>query len=336
MLKNNLFSKLFQSSENSIGLDIGHFSVKTARVKKGANKMMLSFGLSVIDQTGSPNIVKAIKEAYSQLSADTNFVNISVSGPNVIMRYLVLPAMQQRDLTKSLELEIEKYVPYKKEEVLLDYRVINRLSNNQCMILLIAVEKKFIGERIKLVNEAGLKIESINVDALSLREAFVAIMPAYKKPVAVLDVGYRLIKLLVMENNLPLFSRDIEVGEYEIAQIISKRLGVDFESAKIWGSDPESSVSDKSPVIKKEVNNILSELFLSFEYCERNLGKRIEQLYMAGGGSKLWLLKEILGRFPYLKSDILDMTPRFKVDALKEEAFKNYAYLLPIAISLAL
>jgi len=336
MFKNNLFTKLFQSAEDTIGLDIGHFSVKAARVNRSANKMMLSFGLSVIDQAGSLGVVNAIKDACSHLSVNTTSVNISVSGPKVIMRYLVLPAMQPRDLTKSLELEIEKYVPYKKEEVLLDYRVVNRLSNNQCVILLIAVERKFVDEKIKLVSDAGFKAGSINVDALSLREVFVAIMPAYKKPVAVLDVGYRLIKLLIMENNLPIFSRDIEVGEYEIAQIISKKLGVDFEQAKIWGGDPETRASDKAILIKKEVNNILSELFLSFEYCERNLGKKIEQLYVAGGGSKLWVLMESLGRFPYLKSEVLDLTQRFKVDAAQDDTFKNYAYLLPIAVSLAL
>lgn len=336
MFNKKFFTKLFQSSENSIGLDIGHFSVKAARVNRTAGKMMLSFGLAVIDQTGTPNVAKAIKEAYSQLSADTTSVNISISGPNVIMRYLVLPAMRERDLTKSLELEIEKYVPYKKEEVLLDYRVISRLSNNQCMILLIAVEKKFFEEKIKLVKAAGLNVEAVNIDALSLREVFIEIMPAYKKPVAVLDVGYRLIKLLVMENNLPLFSRDIEVGEYEIVQIISKRLGIDFDSAKKWGHDPQNHGSDKAAIIKKEINNILSELFLSFEYCERNLSKKIEQLYAVGGGSDLWLLTESLGRFPNLKTDFLDLTERFKVDVLVNDTFKNYSYLLPIAVSLAL
>lgn len=336
-----LLKNISPSSSTSVGLDIGHFSVKIAQIKKRAfsKESFLSFAVVPIKPDGSGDkIVEAIKQACQDLAIGSNSVNISVCGSNVLMRYIILPFMSEADLSKSFEIELERYIPFKREDAIIDYRVLANLPNNQMIVLLVAVERWFIQERISLIGEAGLVPRSINVDAFALAEAFQAISPKVKSVTALLDIGYRLSKLVVLQSNTPYFSRDIEIGEYDIFQMVSEKMGIDFNLAKEWSYLPaEDKARDIAEAVKPTLNSLLSELSLSFEYCERNLEKKVGQLYLSGGGSKIKVLLESLGNIQDLKINVWNPTDGFRVSSsLAPEAVWAYSHLLAVAIGLAL
>jgi len=323
------------------GLDIGNFSVKLVQIKKinfGKEKS-LSFAVVPIKGDGSPErIIEAIKQAYKDLAIDSKKVNISVSGPNIIMRYIILPSMREVELTKSLEFELEKYIPFKREDAIIDYRILAHLPNNQMIVLLVAVERRFISERVKLIKDAGLEPQTINVDAFALIEAFLGVLPKPKSVTALLDIGYRLSKLVVLGYDIPYFSRDIEIGEYDIFQMISQKMNLDFNLAKELSYRPaEDKVKEVAEAVKPTLDSLLSELSLSFEYCERDLGKKVDQLYLSGGGSRIKLLSESLGNIRDLKIHIWNPTLGFRISSpLNPEGLREYSHLLAVAVGLAL
>jgi type IV pilus assembly protein PilM len=331
---------MFYPSTVSIGLDIGSYSVKIAQIKKsGIHKEgLLSFGVVAIKDGGSrTGIIEAIKQAYKKCAADSNKVNMSICGPNVLMRYIILPLMKEKDLAHSLEFELEKYIPYKKEEVVTDYRILAKLSNNKMIVLLVAVERQFIQARVSLVKEAGLEPQLINVDTLALSESFKAYAPGYKGVVAILDVGYHLSKLVVLDNNVPYFSRDIETGEFDVIQTIAEKLSLNFDKAKEIAYNPQDKAEKIAEVIRLTLSSLIDEIYLSFEYCERNLEKRVEHLYFSGGGSKIKLLLDSLRKNPNLKMDLLDPTRGFKISpSVTQEELRESSPLLVVAIGLAL
>lgn len=335
-LKRNPFSP-----RTHIGLDIGNFSVKIAQIKKRnfSKERILSFAIIPIKGEGSPNeIIEAIKEAYKNLAADSKKVNISVSGSNIITRYIILPLMTETDLSQSLEIELERYMPFKKEDAVIDYRVLANLPNNQMIVLLVGVERHFIQERMKLIKDTGLEPQMINIDTFALMEAFLGVSPLPSSPVALLDIGYRLTKLVVMEYDVPYFSRDIETGEYDIFQMISEKMGIDFNQAKEWAYYPkEDKIKEIAEAVRPAFNNLLNELSLSFEYCDRNLEKKVDRLYLSGGGSRIEVLLESLRSIQDLKIDTWDPTQGFKISSsIAAEEIKQYAHLLAVAIGLAL
>jgi type IV pilus assembly protein PilM len=221
--------------------------------------------------------------------------------------------------------------------VIIDYHVLAQLPNNQMIVLLIAVERRIIEERINLVKQAGLDPQLINVDGLALMEAFKSALPGSKGVVALLDIGYRLSKLVVMENDIPYFSRDIETGEQEIIQTISEKLGMDFNLSKELLYKRKDMEKDVTEAIKPVLNGLLEELSLSFEYCERNLNKKADRLYLSGGGSKVKILFESIGKIPNFKVDIWDPTKGFNVPSFStNEELIEYAPILAVAVGLAL
>jgi len=179
-------SDFFKSVSRSpaVGLDIGNYSVKVAQIREKPllKKRFLSFGIREIKPEKSPEtVVSAIKEACEDAKIDSNKANISVYGPEIIMRYITLPALESFELARCLEFELERYIPGKKKSnMVIDYRILYRLANNQMVVLLIGLERKIIEERVSLVKKAGLMPNSVNVDSLALMEAFRA-NPSFDK-----------------------------------------------------------------------------------------------------------------------------------------------------------
>ncbi|MBM3246178.1 MAG: type IV pilus assembly protein PilM [Candidatus Omnitrophica bacterium] len=328
------------SAHTRLGLDIGNFSVKIAQIKKKnfGKEKMLSFAVVPVKDAGTPeNVIRAIKEACKEVAADSKKVNISVCGPNIIMHYIILPLMQEKDLAQSLDFELERYVPFKRENSIIDYHILANLANNQMLVLLVGAERHFIQERIKLVRDAGLEPQLINLDAFALMDAFLGALPAPNSPVALLDIGYHLSKLVVMEDDVPYFSRDIETGERDVFQTIADKMSIDLGRAQDFAySPPEDKIKEIAEAIKPAFNNLLNELSLSFEYCERNLEKKVSRLYLSGGGSKIKVLVDFLAGIQDLKIDIWDPILGMKLSpSISAEDAKQYAHILPVAIGLA-
>ncbi len=329
----------FSPPFDSIGLDIGNFSVKLAQIKKKpfSSDRLLSFSTAAVKSDKPQDVIEAIKKAFSDLGADSNKVNLSVCGPKIIMRYIILPSMKKTDLAQSLELELERYIPYKREDVTIDYRVLSNLPNSQMLIMLVAAERRFIEERASIARNAGLDPQLINVDTLALTDAFKAALPKLKGVAAILDIGYKMNKLVVMENDIPYFSRDIEVGERDIIQMIAERLQLDTDAAKALGYEPKDKAKEVADAIKPNLTNLIDELSLSFEYCERNLEKKVESLYLTGGGTRIKVLADSLERIPNLKISTWDPTQGFKISSsVSIEQVGQYSSVLAVAIGLAL
>lgn len=338
-MKPDFLKEILFSPPASVGLDLGNYSVKIAQVKKSpfSKERMLYFGIAQINPRRSrEDIIEAVKEAYKKSRIDSNRVNLSICGPNVIMRYIMLPLMNENDLHKSLEFELEKYIPYKKGEAVTDYHILTKLPSNKMLVLLVSVERRVIEERVSLIQEAGLEAQLINVDTLALIEAFKLFSP-FRGAVAVLDIGYNLSKLVVLENNIPYFSRDIETGEYDIVQTIAEKMAIDFKRAKELAYNPAGQSAEIAQAVKLTLNSLTDEVFLSFEYCERNLDKEVGQFYLSGGGSRIKALLDSLNKGPKFKIELLNPTLGLKINPSVSTTQLNEAIpLLGVAVGLAL
>ncbi len=307
----DFFSK---STDSALGLDIGNLNVKLCKVDSLKNKAF-SFATAPIQPEGpTEKIVGAIKEAHRLLNAGTNKVNISLCGSNVLVRYVVLPQMKDADIRKSLDFELEKYIPYKKEDTVIDFCVLKRLVNHKALILLAASERRVIQDRVNLVREAELEVSSINIDCLALYNTFKFIYPDFKGVVGLLDVGYKMTKLVILDNSIPYFSRDIESGRYNALQLLGNKMSLSINKAEefemgLSGNSPENILEITGSYIRYLVN----ELLLSFEYCERDLNKKVERIYLTGGGSNTKGLSDELQKILAIPVDFLDLRHTLKV-----------------------
>jgi len=331
-------------SNTSVGVDIGSYSVKVAQIKEKrfSNKRFLSFSIKGINQQKSHEaIVQAIKIACDEIKIDSNRVKLSIYGPEVIMRYITIPILETSDLLHCLGFELERYLPGKqKSNMVIDYKILHRLPNNQMMVLLIALERQMIEERVSLIRDAGLVPASVNVDCLVLMEAY-KVLPVSirdKETVAILDIGYSVSKLVVFQDDIPYFSRDITTsGVNNFLQLISENMGLDLTHAEDLIFNPKEKIKEIFEAVKLSLDSLTDELRLSFEYCGRNLQKRVNRLYLSGGGSKIKMLNDNLAESLNIKTDILDVIQGFTVSSsLTQDKLKELSPLVQVAAGLAM
>ena len=339
-------SSLFQTvgSDTAIGLDIGTYSIKVAQIRKKrfSHKSFLSFGIKEISEPRShSSIVSAIKAVCNETRIDSNKVKLSIYGPEIIMRYITLPALESFDLSHCLDFELERYIPGKqRSNMIIDYKILYRLPNNQMVVLLIALDKEIMQERVSLVREAGLDPQSVNVDSLALMEAYKAQGASGKgdEIAAILDIGYSVSKLVVFQADTPYFSRDISTsGVASFLQLVSGHLNLEPAKAREFIFEPGERAKEVFEALRLNLESLRDELRLSFEYCGRNLQKKVSRLYLSGGGSKIKMLAESLSASLNLSALLLDVTGAFVVSSsLSQEKIKELSPLIPVAVGLAM
>ena len=85
--------------KSSIGLDIGSDSIKLIEVaQKNEAFELINYGIRNISGATKDEIVSSeIKSLFQDTKPSTNVVNISVSGQSVLVRYIQMPKMTEKE-----------------------------------------------------------------------------------------------------------------------------------------------------------------------------------------------------------------------------------------------
>lgn len=310
--------KLFlpkNKSQRRIGLDIGNYNLKVAEIEiKDGSCQILNLGMKEIRQAN--NVPLAIKELLKETGISAKEVNIAISGENVVARYLSLPRMDENELKKAMAFALEDHIPFRSEEIYMDYSILGDEPNskNKIRVFLVASKKELLENRIQLVREAGLTPQVVTMDALAVKNAFYFNYPEKEKTnVALLNVGDRITNLLITKEKLPFFVRDTRFGGDAITSLIQTKLELTKEKAEDLKHHLTPANKDISEVIKSSLANLLNEIFVSLDFYENLTEQRIEEIYLCGGLSQLSGLKEFLGGY-------LDL------EIFKLEPFKNFSF----------
>ena len=167
----NIFAKIKLSGTKerfSFGLDIGTHSIKCVKLKvTGSAVELVDFDLqeSLLDST---EVLKKIKHAQG-----ADLVNISFCGASTVIRYVNFLRMSKLELKGALKFEAQKHIPFSVEEVNLDAEILREdLPENKMLVLIAAIKKELIAQRIKLLEASGLRPNVIDIDSLALVNVF--------------------------------------------------------------------------------------------------------------------------------------------------------------------
>jgi general secretion pathway protein L len=139
----------------------------------------------------------------------------SVSGDQLFIRDIELPATAAKQLSDVVPFEIEAQVPLDIEELCFDYRLLGRKSGQEPLrVLAVATRVSVVQQLIDLVQRAlGVEPERIGAGALPLAN-LAQVVPELRAPglVAVLDVGLGSSDFVVLRDGFPVFARTLSVG----------------------------------------------------------------------------------------------------------------------------
>lgn len=329
-----------KKSDVAVGVDLGNFAVKVVQLSQKKDVIQIEgAGYAKIDHSKLSGIADAIKAACAEAKLSEKRINAAINAEGVVVRYLLMPEMNNEDLDKAMEFEIERYVPFDKKEVISDYLVLKERPDTKTIkVLLVATKKDQVEKRVKLFKEGGLDPEVITIDSIVLKNVFQLNYPEKSdKTVGLLNVGAKTSNINIIKGSTSYFMRDVQLGGDSITQLLKEKLEIDVNSAEKLKCSLTADDKDKLKIIEPVLGNLLNEVYLSFDYYESEFGMVVDEVCLSGGTAQLaWLttfLKENLNR------EISTLNPAAKIGidpGIPKQKFDQYASSMVVAVGLAL
>ncbi len=331
-----------KKKEESVGLDIGSYSVKVVSMGKESGRNILSaYNIKRIPvgQKGS-KIENVIKETLDEIELHPESINLSISGPDVIVRFINLPKMSKQQLEGALSFEAEKYIPFDINEVVLDSIILGEgTESGQMQVLLAAAKRELVESVVHTAEKLDMAVNLLDISPFAVFNAFAnSNQPDAESGTAFLHIGHSQTDVLVSIGGVPSFMRQIQIGGRDVTAAICKGMSISPEKAEesklgIGDVDKDALLGATTPVLE----DMIKEVQLSMGYFENRYNKNVKEVFCSGGmiyqAGVIEFLVEKLGievkQWNPIKG--LDVT-----DTISREDVDSVAAQLAVSIGLAI
>ncbi|MFH1825381.1 MAG: type IV pilus assembly protein PilM [Candidatus Firestonebacteria bacterium] len=355
---------------NLIGLDIGSYSIKLADLKdKGGKFSLVNFG--VVDISEEPIeslepaqkntlILEAIKKIFNETNVKTKEVGLSLSGEQVIVRYIKLPFMSKEELKGVIKYEAEQYIPFNINQVVMDFSILGEVTEDRqkkIEVLLVAVKEEVVNQYISLLQPIGLSVSLIDIDCFAMQNSLeINYEKKEGETIALINIGAKYTNLNVVEDGVTKFSRDIPLGGISLTKDIQREFNISFSDAEKLKREQGSiiveseeivltripSKEDKRVKIFSAISSTLSKMVLevrrAFDFYESSSKKRsIGRVLLSGGSSKLKNIDKFISERLKSPVDIHNPFTNIEIEDITtfDEKIKQLDVYMPVSVGIS-
>lgn len=340
---------LFGRKKTSIGLDIGSGFVKVVEVdhsgdqpevSRVAMRALLPDAIvegEIMDYGLVSDTVRGLFQEMGMKSAD---VITAVGGHDVIIKKIQMDRMKESDAREVIRWEAEQHVPFDIKSVELDFQILNPHEEGMQMeVLLVAAKRELVDNKVGLLQDAGINPTVIDVDAFALHNAFERNYPeAQDGIIALVNVGHETTNVNILENGIPILTRDIPFGSRRIREDLQRERGLTAEQA-------EDVVQARETVedLERFVDSSADEIAVGIERASaflmtREDGESLGKIFLSGGGARVPGMVESLARRMNVETHLVNPFERVPVrpGAAGEVSIEEAAPMLLLPLGLAL
>jgi len=318
-------------AKQCIGLDIGSSSVKAVQVKKKKKAIELqAFGMeplapqTIVDGTimDQGAVVDAIRALWGRLKLKSKDVAIAIAGHSVIIKKISVPQMTDDELAEQIPYEAEHHIPFAKDDVEIDYELINKQNaSGQMDILLVAAKKEVVHDYAGVVREAGLNPAVVDVAAFSAQNAYETNYSFVDGETMVLvNIGAAISNINIVRDGLSLFTRDVTIGGNAFTEEIQKQLNVsqdEAEAYKVGGSYDEHGVVPQE--VERIVEGVAEVMAGEFQrsldfFLATAADTTVAKIVLSGGTAKIAALHRAIERRSRLPVEVADAWKDIGID----------------------
>ena len=340
---------LFGRKRTSIGLDIGSGFVKVVEVDHSGDQP------EVVRVAMRPLLPDAIVEGeimdyglvsdtvrglFQEIGVKNAEVVTAIGGHDVIIKKIEMDRMKESDAREVIRWEAEQHVPFDIKSVELDFQILNPHEEGlQMEVLLVAAKRELVDNKVGLLQDAGINPIVIDVDAFALHNAFEHNHPeAMEGIIALVNVGHETTNVNILENGVPILTRDIPFGSRRIREDLQRERGLTAEQA-------EDVVQARETVddLDRFVDSSADEVAVGIERASaflmtRDDGETLGRIFLSGGGARVPGMVESLGRRMNVETHLVNPFERVPVraDAAGTISIDEAAPMLLLPLGLAL
>jgi type IV pilus assembly protein PilM len=340
---------LFGKNKTTVGLDIGSGLIKVAVIdhSKKIPELVRVTVTPLLDdaivegEVMDPGIVAdAIKAAMSAAGIKPDNVVTAVGGRDVIIKKISIERVKEAQAHELMRWEAEQHVPFDMESVELDFQILDPEGEGlEMSVLLVAAKRELIESKTRILTDAGIEPSIVDVESFALHNAFELNHPdAMSGVVALVNIGHDVTNIIVMDDGVPLLTRDLTVGTRRFREDLQRERGLTAEDAQnlLQGYD-------RSPHLESVMETRGEEIAVGVEraaafLAQNSRGTGVRAIYTCGGGSRIPGLNDMLAHrlgFPVQQANPL-ANVNVRAGALESLVTDEIAPLLMLPIGLAL
>ena len=341
---------LFGRKKITVGLDVGSGMVKAVVIDhSGPSPELVKVVITPLTDTAIVEgevmdhgiVADAIRQTLEATGVKTKSLVTAVGGRDVIVKKISIERVKEAQARELMRWEAEQHVPFDMDSVELDFQVLDPDGDGLDMsVLLVAAKRELVEAKRHLLEEAGFPPSVIDVDAFALHNAFEANYPdAMTGTVALLNIGNEQTNLNILDEGVPILTRDLGVGTRRFREDVQREHGIGGDEAEnlLRGFD-RSALLDGTIALRGEELAVGLERAATFlASSSRNFGQ-IRAVYACGGGSRVpgllsWLSDRL--RLPVQSANALARIT-VREGALEFLSTDEVAPLLMLPVGLAL
>lgn len=220
-------------------------------------------------------IASALKEEFIKNDISLDNAYIALAGENLIIRTFDLPIFLSRKELEypAIAFEARKYIPFKTEDVLFDFRIFLDRKAKKYLILFVGIKKELLNRYLAIFEQLQIKVRLVEYAGFSILRLLSLGGLSNKGVFGVLSVDLEdETNFLVCQDGFPLFSRDIiltsKLEAEEKTDFIGRlkseiRISLDFFRRKFINKKINRIVILSPPQIEEEIVTLVKELGLS-------------------------------------------------------------------------
>ncbi|GJL56557.1 MAG: hypothetical protein NPIRA02_36890 [Nitrospirales bacterium] len=283
-----------------------------------------------------------LRQVIRDMGLEGASVAIAISGPSVIMKPLDMPWMSDDELAGHLEWEVERYLPYEREDVYWDYFVPERPQRDRSSamrVYLVAAKKDMVDQRVGLVKEAGFVPVVVDLDCVALANMHALNVSGFvEAPELVINVGPSGLNIITVGGGEYFAMRDATLGgdwsldllKESVPYLKNGEAGVNGRYFETAGDNVE--LEDVCREILYEVRRAIDDC----HSCEG--GQMVQQVWISGGYAHLPGLVASLSSHLHVPVNIIDPFRNINCTAMegKEDKRSALSSVAAVAVGLAL
>jgi len=290
---------LFGRKKLTVGLDVGSGLVKAVVIDhSGATPELAKVVITPLNDTAIVEgevmdheiVADAIRQTLAATGVKTKHLVAAVGGRDVIVKKISMERVKEAQARELMRWEAEQHVPFDMDSVELDFQVLDPEGDGIDMsVLLVAAKRELVQSRQGLLQEAGAAATVIDVDAFALHNAFETNYPdAMNGTVALLNIGNETTNLNILDNGVPILTRDLGVGTRRFRDDLQREHGLSADEAEelLRGYDRHPMLDGAVATRGEELAVGLERAATFLSTSSRNFGQ-IRAVYACGGGSRV-------------------------------------------------
>lgn len=244
--------------DNIASIDAGYSSVKLIKAKRGIRNFeilsvsMEEYDLDLFETDSTAAVNSAIQRLLEKEDLSEFRIVTTFPSDRVILRNISFPFSDESKIAEAIPYEADESIPYPVDSVVLDFQVLPQGAESGRSVILSALTREMIEEKVCSMKECGLTLQFAGLEANAHLRCYEYFNSVNSENILVIDLGHKKTVVSIITDSTLLFTRSINTGISDLTGFISETLRVSLNEARKILKEMELDLGSFDSYIKGE------------------------------------------------------------------------------------